>query len=79
MTAKKKEPGFEERLGQVETLIGELETGNLPLAEALNRYEAGIKALDAIEKELGEATQRLTILRAQADGTEAEEPLEAGL
>ncbi|MBR5345392.1 MAG: exodeoxyribonuclease VII small subunit [Clostridia bacterium] len=79
MTAKKKEPGFEERLAQVETLIGELEEGNLPLAEALNRYEAGIKALDAIEKELGEATQRLTILRAQADGTEAEEPLEAGL
>ena len=77
MTSKKKEPGFEERLEQVETLIGELEEGSLPLAEALNRYEAGVKALDALEKELAEATQRLTVLRAQADGTEAEEPLEA--
>ena len=79
MTSKKKEPGFEARLEQVETLIGELEAGNLPLAEALDRYEAGVKTLDAIEKELAEATQRLTVLRAQADGTEAEEPLEAGL
>ena len=77
MTSKKKEPGFEERLEQVETLIGELEEGSLPLAEALNRYEAGVKALDALEKELAEATQRLTVLRTQADGTEAEEPLEA--
>ena len=77
MTSKKKEPGFEERLEQVETLIGELEEGSLPLAEALDRYEVGVKALDALEKELAEATQRLTVLRAQADGTEAEEPLEA--
>ncbi len=73
---KKKEPGFEERLAQVENLIGALESGKLPLAEALSRYEEGIRALDAMDKELEEATQRLTILRQQADGTEAEEPLE---
>ncbi len=74
---KKKEPGFEERLAQVESLIAALETGNLPLADALNRYEDGIRALDAMEKELAEATQRLTVLRRQPDGTETEEPLEA--
>ncbi len=73
---KKKEPGFEERLAQVENLISALESGKLPLAEALSRYEEGIRALDAMDKELEEATQRLTILRRQADGTEAEEPLE---
>ncbi len=77
MTAKKKEPALEERLDQVERLITALESGSLPLAEALNRYEEGVKALDAVERELGAAAQRLTVLRAQEDGTEAEEPLEA--
>ncbi len=77
MTAKKKEPGLEERLEQVESLIAALETGKLPLAEALNRYEEGVRALDAVEKELAGAAQRLTILRTREDGTEAEEPLEA--
>ncbi len=77
MTAKKKEPGLEDRLDQVESLIAALETGKLPLAEAMSRYEEGIRALDAVEKELNGAVQRLTVLRAQADGTEAEEPLEA--
>ena len=77
MTARKKEPGMEQRLEQVENLIAALETGKLPLAEALRRYEEGVRALDAVEKELTEAEQRLTILRARADGTEAEEPLEA--
>ena len=77
MTAKKKNPGLEERLEQVEALIASLESGRLPLAEAMKRYEEGISALDAVEKELNEAEQRLTILRAQPDGTEAEEPLEA--
>ena len=77
MTTKKKELSFENRLSKVEKLIDDLEDGNLPLADALKRYEEGIKTLDALEKELVEATQRLTVLRAQADGTEAEEPLEA--
>ena len=77
MTTKKKELSFENRLSKVEKLIDDLEDGNLPLADALKRYEEGIKTLDALEKELAEATQRLTVLRAQADGTEAEEPLEA--
>ena len=79
MTAKKKELSFEKRLEKVEDLVNLLEEGNLSLSDALKRYEEGIKTLDELEKELGEATQRLTILRAQADGTEAEEPLEAGL
>ena len=75
MAAKKKQT-FEERLLQVEALIGEMESGALPLEDALKRYEEGMQALTALEKELLSAQQRLTILRRAADGTEEEVPLE---
>lgn len=69
---------FEERLSQVEALIREMEGGALPLEEALMRYEEGMAALTALEKELTAAQQRLTVLRRAADGTEEEVPLEVG-
>ena len=75
MAAKKKQT-FEERLSQVETLIGEMESGALPLEDALKRYEEGMQALSALEKELQSAQQKLTVLRRTADGTDAEVPLE---
>lgn len=74
--AAKKKPTFEERLAQVEALIGEMEAGALPLEEALRRYEEGMQALTALEKELQNAQQKLTVLRRGADGTEEEMPLE---
>ena len=75
MAAKKKQT-FEERLTQVEALIAEMEGGALPLEDALKRYEEGMQALTALEKELISAQQRLTVLRRAADGTEEEVPLE---
>ncbi|MBQ3157186.1 MAG: exodeoxyribonuclease VII small subunit [Clostridia bacterium] len=75
MAAKKKQT-FEERLLQVESLIAEMESGAMPLEEALRRYEEGMEALAALEKELQSAQQKLTVLRRVADGTEEEVPLE---
>lgn len=67
---------LEERLSAVEALIGNMESGALPLEEALKQYEEGMKALTALEKELQSAQQKLTMLRQAADGTEEEVPLE---
>jgi len=75
MAAKKKQT-FEERLLQVEALIGEMESGALPLEDALKRYEEGMQALAALEKELQSAQQKLTVLRRAADGSDEEVPLE---
>ncbi len=72
----KKKLSFEEQLAQVETLIGRMEQGGLPLEETLKDYEQGMAMLTAMEKELASATQRLTALRQAADGTETEEPLQ---
>jgi len=75
MAAKKKQT-FEERLTQVEALIAGMESGALPLEAALKRYEEGMQAVTALEKELLSAQQRLTVLRRAADGSEEEVPLE---
>ena len=74
--AAKKKLTLEERLSQVEALISEMENGALPLEEALKRYEEGMQALAALEKELQAAQQKLTVLRRAADGSEEEVPLE---
>ncbi len=74
--AAKKKPTFEERLTQVEALIGEMESGALPLEDALKRYEEGMQALAALEKELQSAQQKLTVLRQAADGSDVEVHLE---
>ena len=76
--AAKKKLTFEERLSQVEALIGQMESGTLPLEEALKQYEEGMAALTSLEKELASAQQKLTVLRRAADGTEEEVPLEVG-
>ena len=73
--ATKKKLTFEEQLASVEALISQMESGGLPLEESLKRYEEGMKALAALEKELTEATQRVTVLRQSMDGEE-EIPLE---
>jgi len=73
--AAKKKLTFEERLQQVETLIAKMESGEMPLEEAMQQYEAGLNALNALEKELTAAQQRLTVLRQQS-GEDVELPME---
>ena len=72
--AAKKKLTFEERLQQVEALIAKMESGEMPLEEAMQQYEAGLNALNALEKELT-AQQRLTVLRQQS-GEDVELPME---
>lgn len=73
--AAKKKLTFEEQLQQVEALIAKIESGEMPLEEAMQQYEAGLNALNALEKELTAAQQRLTVLRQQS-GEDIEVPME---
>ena len=73
--AAKKKLTFEERLQQVEALIAKMESGEMPLEEAMQQYEAGLNALNALEKELTAAQQRLTVLWQQ-NGEDIEVPME---
>lgn len=73
--AAKKKLTFEERLQQVEALIAKMESGEMPLEEAMQQYEAGLNALNALDKELTAAQQRLMVLRQQ-NGEDVELPME---
>ena len=67
MAAKKKQT-FEERLAQVEVLIGEMEGGALPLEDALKRYEEGMQALTALDSGVYGMVLRAKGIVACADG-----------
>ena len=77
--ASKKKQTFEEQLAGVERLISQMESGGMTLEESLKSYEEGMKALAALEKELAEATQKVTVLRRNAEGQDEEIPLEEDL
>lgn len=74
--AAKKKPSFEERLRQVESLISAMESGEMPLEDAMRQYEEALTSLNALEKEIAEAQQRLTVLRQGTNGEQNEEPME---
>ena len=62
------EPKFEKDLEKLEEIVGALEEGELPLDEALKRFEEGIKLAKRCEKTLADAEKRIEILTKNADG-----------
>ncbi|MBQ1861517.1 MAG: exodeoxyribonuclease VII small subunit [Clostridia bacterium] len=65
---------FEERLAEVETIAAQLEEGKLGLEESMKKYEQGVQMLTALEKELGSAKQRLSMIQKDASGQPEEVP-----
>lgn len=63
-TAKSKEaaPDFEASLGELEQIVGQLEAGNLPLAEAIERYEQGVKLLKQCHGSLNAVQRKIELL-----------------
>jgi exodeoxyribonuclease VII small subunit len=62
-------PDFEQSLQQLETLIGQLERGDLPLAESLTLFEQGVALTRHCHAALTDAQQRVEILLKAGDGT----------
>jgi exodeoxyribonuclease VII small subunit len=58
-------PKFEECLQQLESIVDELEKGNVPLEQALKLFERGVELSNACRKELEEAEGRVEILLKQ--------------
>lgn len=69
--AKKKEEGerFDELVAQVETALSQLESGDLPLEEALKKYEEGVGALRRCFTILKQAEKKVQQL-SERDGVE---------
>ncbi|PIJ52242.1 exodeoxyribonuclease VII small subunit [Erwinia sp. OLTSP20] len=61
---KKAEPpvSFEHALQQLEQIVSRLESGELPLEEALNEFERGVQLSRTGQQQLKQAEQRVQIL-----------------
>ncbi|NJM13113.1 MAG: exodeoxyribonuclease VII small subunit [Synechococcaceae cyanobacterium SM1_2_3] len=60
MTAKKNSPvPFETALAELESLVGQLEHGELSLEESLRRFERGIGLVQSCQNSLRQAEQKV--------------------
>jgi exodeoxyribonuclease VII small subunit len=59
-------PTFEAGLQQLENIVKEMETGELPLERAITLFEQGMKLSEACRKQLEEAETRVEILTRRA-------------
>jgi len=53
---------FEQSLKQLEQIVEELESGELPLEKAVKKFEDGIKLSRSCSSKLDEIEQKITIL-----------------
>jgi len=63
---------FEAGLQQLEAIVKEMESGELPLERALELFERGMKLSDACRKQLEEAETRVEILIKRASEVQAQ-------
>jgi exodeoxyribonuclease VII small subunit len=73
----KKESGmknFEERLEKLETLGEKIRKTDVPLDEALQAFEEGIKIARTLEKDLEKVESRIEILLNDTDAPKDENP-----
>ena len=67
---------FEERLQRLEQLGDELRQGNLPIDQAMARFEEGITLARALERDLSKIERRIEILVNQPEQSGAAPALE---
>jgi len=60
---KQEDFSFEEGLEKLESIVEEMESGELKLDELVKRYEAGSKLLTQCDKRIAEAEAKIEILQ----------------
>ncbi len=61
-------PSFEDALAEVEKIVSALDSGEMPLEEAISGYERGIKAIQGCYEILEKAEAKLLLLQKDVDG-----------
>ena len=59
---------FESAMAELETLVGQLESGAVPLEESIKLYERGDALKKHCEKKLAEAEEKVAQITTGADG-----------
>ncbi len=68
---------FEENVKQLETIVAQLERGDLPLEDSIKLFEEGMGLSTACKDQLETAEGKVQILMRQRDGSLAPEPFPA--
>ncbi|MFD1471126.1 exodeoxyribonuclease VII small subunit [Companilactobacillus mishanensis] len=68
MAEKKK--SFEENMADLEQIVTDLEKGNVPLEQAMEKFKSGVALSKSLEKTLSEAESTVTKVMAK-DGSES--------
>ena len=63
---------FEQAMNQLEKIVQELESGDMPLEKAINKFEEGIQLSKYCTSKLDESEKRITILMKDAAGDVSE-------
>lgn len=63
---------FEAGLQQLEAIVKEMESGDLPLERALDLFERGMKLSESCRKQLQDAESRVEILMRRAGEVQAQ-------
>jgi exodeoxyribonuclease VII small subunit len=71
--ASTKKINLEKSLADLEGLVEELESGDLPLETAMKKFEEGIKLTRGCQTALKEAEQKVQILLKSAGGEELQD------
>jgi exodeoxyribonuclease VII small subunit len=71
---KDKKPEFEESLKRIEEIVAAMEKGSLPLEEALERYEEGVRLARFCGQTLDAAEKKIEILSKGETGEETVRP-----
>jgi len=66
---------FEKSLQQLEQIVEELESTDLPLEKAFKRFEEGVKLSRSCAQKLDQIEQKITQLVEKQDGTLTEQSL----
>ncbi len=70
--AQPQQPSFEAGLQELELIVREMESGELPLERALELFEKGMKLSEACRKQLEEAETRVEVLVRKGDKVQPE-------
>jgi exodeoxyribonuclease VII small subunit len=68
---------FEQAIKQLEQILQDLESGDMPLEKAVKTFEEGIQLSKFCSQKLDETEKRITILMQNSDGQLSETPFSA--
>lgn len=65
---KVSEMSFEQAMAELETVVGQLERGDVPLEESIKLYERGAALKKRCEEKLKEAEEKVAAITLDGDG-----------